>query len=433
MCALDAHRPLVSLSPHLMLWSARRSIRSFVLPAMLGVAIHGCADDPAAPVSTTIPIGGLFSLTGNWASLGTASKVAVELAIADANAAAASRGSSLRFSAVIRDTKLDPATVQADLAALAAAGVEVVVGPQSSAEVTAVKSVADASGLLIVSHGSTAGSLAIPDDNVLRFTPSDTLEGVALAGLMRDDGVTHAVPLWRLDAGNVGLQVAIRRSFGLLGAVSAGVQYAATETQYATTLAALRLQVEQAIAAAGGPATVAVAHAGFDEAADLFRLAASDAVLSSVRWYGTDGMVLSEAIRGDAVAAAFAQQVRLWAPAPGLEEAARPTWQAVSARIAAITGVEPDAFTLAAYDAVMVAARAYEAVGGTGARPALKAEFMRLTDDWVGTSGALRLNAAGDRAFGIFDFFAITSGAAGPQWTRRAQFDTRSQVLVRFP
>ncbi len=412
---------------------AVRAARALSSVALVGLATVSCSDEPAGPSPRTIPIGGLFSLTGNWSSLGTASKVAMELGIADANAAAAQRGSALRFSAVIRDTRLDPATVQADIAALAAAGVEVVIGPQSSAEVTAVKAYADASALLVVSHGSTAGSLAIPGDNVLRFTPSDTLEGVALAGLMHDEGMTQVVPLWRLDAGNVGLQVAIRRSFGLVGSVSAGVQYAATETQFTATLAALRQQVEQAIAAAGSAAPVAVAHAGFDEAADIFRAAASDAVLSSVRWYGTDGMVLSEAIRSDAEAAAFAQQVRLWAPAPGLEEAARPTWQAVSSRIAAVTGVEPDAFTLAVYDAVLVAARAYETVGGTGSHAALKSEFVRLTDDWVGTSGALTLNAAGDRAFGIFDFFAITGGPSSPQWTRRAQFDTRTQALVRFP
>jgi branched-chain amino acid transport system substrate-binding protein len=412
---------------------ATRSARSLLLVAALGLSTQACTDDPAAPVASTIPIGGLFSLTGNWSSLGTASKVAMEIGIADANALAAQRGSPLRFSAVIRDTRLDPTTVQADLTTLAAAGVEVVVGPQSSAEVTAVKSYADATGLLIVSHGSTAGSLAIPDDNVLRFTPSDTLEGVALAGLMRDDGVTHAVPLWRLDAGNVGLQVAIRSSFGAVGNVSAGVQYSGLDTQYGATLAALRLQVDQAIASAGSAERVAVAHAGFDEAADIFGAAAADAVLSSVRWYGTDGMVLSEAIRGNAAAAAFAQRVRLWAPAPGLEEAARASRQAVASRIEAITGVEPDAFTLAVYDAVLVAARAYETVGGTGSRSALKTEFLRLTDDWEGTSGALRLNAAGDRAFGVFDFFAITPGPAGPQWTRRAQFDTRSRALVRFP
>ena len=97
------------------------------------------------------------------------------------------------------------------------------IGPQSSAEVAAIKAYADANDVLVASQSSTAGSLAIADDNIFRFTPSDTLEAVALVGLMKADRIATIIPFWRNDAGNNGLQVATRALFGASG-TKAGVR-----------------------------------------------------------------------------------------------------------------------------------------------------------------------------------------------------------------
>ena len=158
-------------------------------------------------------MGGLFSLTGNWATLGVTSKAAMEIGIEDVNPYLADGGSGIQFTRVIKDTKLDPATALAQITAFKEAGVEVVIGPQSSAEVAAIKSYADANAILVASQSSTAGTLAIAGDNIFRFTPSDTLEAVALVGLMKADGMKTIIPFWRNDAGNIGLQVATRALF----------------------------------------------------------------------------------------------------------------------------------------------------------------------------------------------------------------------------
>jgi branched-chain amino acid transport system substrate-binding protein len=126
------------------------------------VAAIGCSNEPSAPsASREIVIGGLFSLTGNWASLGVASKAAMEIGIEDVNQYLAEGGSGLHFTASIKDTKLDPATALTQITALKAAGVEVVIGPQSSAEVAGLKAFADANGVLVASQSSTAGTLAL--------------------------------------------------------------------------------------------------------------------------------------------------------------------------------------------------------------------------------------------------------------------------------
>lgn len=397
-------------------------------------AALGCSDNPSAPAANQdIVVGGLFSLTGNWASLGETSKAAMEIGIEDVNQYLAEGKSGLHFTASIKDTKLDPATALTQVTALKAAGVEVVIGPQSSAEVAAIKAYVDANGVLVASQSSTAGSLAIAGDNVFRFTPSDTLEAVALVGVMKADGIATIVPLWRNDAGNNGLQVATRALFSQVGTVKPGVQYAATQPDVAAALASLRTQVQAAIAERGGTGSVAIAHAGFDEVVDIFRLASADSVLSSVRWYGTDGTALTEPLRADPAAAAFARKVSFWAPTPGVDAGASDRWQPVATRIAARAGAQPDAFALAVYDAVWVTAQAYLAAGGRGHPAALKSAFVSAANGFYGASGWTVLNAAGDRRFGDFDFFALSQSGATSSWVLRAQYDTERRVLTRTP
>jgi branched-chain amino acid transport system substrate-binding protein len=407
-------------------------ITKFSAVVLAGLVIAGCDSDSTSPSNTEITIGGLFSLTGNWATLGVASKAAMEIGIEDVNAYLAAGKTGMHFSASIQDTKLDPAVALTAVTAMKGAGVEVVIGPQSSAEVAAIKSYVNANDVIVISQSSTAGTLAIANDNIFRLTPSDTLEAVALVGLMKADGMTTIIPFWRNDPGNVGLQVATRALFPGPGVVKAGVEYSATQTDFATPLATLKTQVVAAIAERGGTTGVAVAHAGFDEVVDIFKLATADPVLSSVRWYGTDGTALNEPLRTNAVAAAFAKKVNFWTPTPGVDAGASARWQPVATRIAARGGQQPDAFGLAVYDAVWITMQAYLATGGKGQTPALKTALVSAADGFYGASGWTKLNAAGDRKFGDFDFFSLTQNGANFSWGLSAQYNTQTGVLVRM-
>jgi len=209
------------------------------------------------------------------------------------------------------------------------------------------------------------------------------------------------------------------------------VQYSATQTDFTAPIAALKTQVQAAINERGGTTGVAVAHAGFDEVVDIFKLAAADPVLSSVRWYGTDGTALNEPLRTNAVAAAFAKKVGLWTPTPGVDAGASARWQPVAARIEARAGQQPDAFALAVYDAVWITAQAYLATGGRGQPAALKTSLVAAANSFYGASGWTTLNAAGDRRFGDFDFFSLSQSGANFSWIVSAQYNTLTGVLTR--
>jgi branched-chain amino acid transport system substrate-binding protein len=413
-------------------YSNARRITSITAGLALAVSVSSCDKSTTSPgASQEIVLGGLFSLTGNWATLGVTSKAAMEIGIDDVNQYVAGGNSGLHFTASIQDTKLDPATSLTQATAMKASGVEVIIGPQSSAEVAALKPFVDANTMLLISQSSTAGTLAIANDNIFRLTPSDTLEAVALAGVMKADGMKTIIPLWRNDAGNIGLQVATRALFASTGTVKAGVQYDAATTDFAPAIAALKTQVQAAITERGGTAGVAVADASFDEIVDIMKLAAADPVLSSVRWYGTDGTALNEPLRTNAVAAAFAKNVGFWTPTPGVDDAASARWQPVATRIAARAGMQPDAFALAVYDAVWLAAQSYLAVGGLGHQAALKAALVTSANGYYGASGWTKLNPAGDRQFGDFDFFSLSQSGTTFSWGLAAQFNTQTGILTR--
>jgi hypothetical protein len=53
--------------------------------------------DTTAPATRTITIGGLFSLTGNWATLGVTSKAAMDVGIEDVSQYLAAGSSGLQF------------------------------------------------------------------------------------------------------------------------------------------------------------------------------------------------------------------------------------------------------------------------------------------------------------------------------------------------
>ena len=408
--------------------TARRTLA--VLAAALPLAVAACDDSgTGADTQRDVTIGGIFSLTGNWATLGVTSKAALELAVADVNQYATGRG--IHFVARTEDTKLDPATALAKVQALHDAGVQVVIGPQSSAELAAIKSYVDANDLLVVSQSSTAGSLAVANDAIFRFTPSDSLEGAAISALMWADGIRAVVPMWRADAGNQGLHTATAAKMTSLGAtVSTGVEYSATATDYTASIAALKTQVHQALAGHSA-GQVGVYLAGFDEVADVFALAAADPELSSVRWYGSDGVALSAAVLAKPAAVAFAEKVGYPNPVFGLDPAAQERWKPVYDRIQTQAGQAPDAFALGVYDAVWVAALTYLASPAHVNAADLKTRFVATSASYYGVTGWTALNAAGDRKYADFDFWGIRASGATHAWTRVASYDTRLGVLTR--
>jgi branched-chain amino acid transport system substrate-binding protein len=300
--------------------------------------------------------------------------------------------------------------------------------------VRALAAEADSLGVLVVSQGSTAHSLAVAGDNVFRLCPDDVQEGAAIAALLWHDGVRTIVGATRDDPGNQGLQTSTRAAFEARGgAVADGFVYPPGTTDFSATLAALEARVADAIADAD-PSSVAVYLTAFDEAAMLFAQATPRQLLRDVRWYGSDGVAGSTVLLAES-SASFATGVGYPCPIFGLDPYDAVRWQPIADQVRAATGIDPDAFALSTYDAVWLAAEAYLESGGVDDIDSFKDAFARIAADSSGITGALRLNESGDRATGTFAFDAICPTTGGPDWRQVGTYrpDVADSEAISFP
>src|SRR5262249_9999008 len=385
-----------------------RLILCGLLVALLGsgAELQAAKKDSRQPVK----IGVLVSLTGSWFSLGENTVAALQIAADQIQRA--SRGRT-QFRLLVRDTQLDPSQALQAIADLDQRGVKIIIGPQSSAEVAMIKPYADAHNILVISQGSTASSLAIPNDNIFRFCPNDTREAEAIVALMLHDGIRAIVPLWRNDAGNNGLHDSVQIRFQALGGtVAPGFRYEPTTSDFSAADSSITSQITSLIAGGTNPSSIAVYLAAFDEVVGVFDLAWNYPALLETPFYGSDGVALSAALLDDPVAAAFAIHSGYPNPIFGLPDGLRDRWQPIADAIEARTGITADAFALSAYDALFVVQNALVHANPQKNFNNFKAAFVNEADHFNGVTGSAALDAAGDRENGDFDFWAVRLSGA---------------------
>jgi len=397
-------------------------LRVIVCGLVLAAITPGAEVRAANPPQETVKIGVLATLTGSGFSLGRNTVAALRIAAADlANIGPQFR--PIRFQFLVRDTQHDPEKALEAIRDLNARGVKIIIGPQTSSEVAMIKPFADAHNILVISQGSTASSLAIPGDNILRFCPNDRREAEALVALLQHDGIHAIVPLWRNDRGNNGLHDSVRIRFQAFGGkVASGFRYETTTTDFSAATDSVASQVASFIATGFTPSAVAVYLAAFDEAVDVFHSAEGNPTLENTAWYGSDGVALSAALTGDASAAGFAASVGYPNPIFGLPDALRHRWQPIADAVEARTGITPDAFALSTYDALFVVNLALVHANPQKNFGNFKAAFIEEADHYRGITGSTALDAAGDRLSGDFDFWAVRLRNGSYTWVRVATY-----------
>jgi branched-chain amino acid transport system substrate-binding protein len=396
-----------------------RVILRVIVCGLLLATIASTAEVRAANRSQrTVKIGVLASLTESGFSLGQNTVAALRIAAADLrNIRPQYR--PVRFQFLVRDTQHDPEKALEAIQDLNARGVRIIIGPQTSAEVAMIKPFADAHNILVISQGSTASSLAIPGDNILRFCPNDTREAEALVALLQHDGIRAIVPLWRNDAGNNGLHDSVQIRFQAFGGgVTSGFRYEPTTTDFSAATNSVASQIASLISGGINPSAIAVYLAAFDEVVDVFHSAQANPTLANTAWYGSDGVALSAALTGDATAAGFAASVGYPNPIFGLPDALRNRWQPIADAIEARTGITPDAFALSTYDALFVVNLALVHAKPQKNFDRFKAAFIDEAAHYRGITGSTALDAAGDRLNGDFDFWAVRLRSGNYTWVR---------------
>lgn len=386
-----------------------------VLVATVGVL--SCNDKN----ETEVVIGALLCLSGDNALSGEFSQAALEIAVEDVNEHLSDVGSDVRVRLVTEDTGTDPEVALEKLKILAEEGVQIVIGPQTNAEVEAIKAYADEEGILVISQSSTVPSLAVPGDNIFRFVPDDSQQAVALVQTIRANGIGRLIPMWRGDMWGDELHEATKAIFEALGGtVLDGVRYSVSTEDFSTAVHSLNEQVKGALLSCVVCPT-AVLLIAFEEVVPIFIQAQTEAqderVLDSVEWYGSAGTVKNDDLVQNPQAAEFAVTVGFRSPICGNENE-EGKFEIVWEQIREKVGGSPDIYAVAAYDALWVAALTYVDTGGTEDTDALKKALPQTARSFSGATGLTTLNEAGDRDCGSYQFWRVVEGDGAFQWER---------------
>jgi branched-chain amino acid transport system substrate-binding protein len=383
----------------------------------------------ASQLSGEIELGFLGSMTGDLASFGENEYAAASFAAEEVNAYLADAGANWTVKIVKEDTQTDPAICLEKVQSLNARGVTLCIGPLSSGEIRSIKSYVDSNKILIISQSSTAIDLALPDDYVFRFTPTDLGQGPAIARLIWDDNNTHVIPVIRNDAWGAGLEDAVEDRFVELGGTFLdGIAYTPGATEFSSEAADLDAKVASAVTTYGA-ANVAVLFIAFEEAEAFFTAVSAYQSVQAVDWYGSDGTALAGRLVDNAAVADLCESVNflntIFAPTHS------PKWEAVRQNNLAEVGREPDSYSYAVYDVVWAYAMSILAVGDTD--PAkIKDALPAVTESLFGASGWIQLDANGDRKSSDYDIWNIqeTTTPNVYEWTHVGMWNTATDTIT---
>lgn len=408
----------------------------------------------------TIRIGALLPLTGVASSTGKSTQAALKIALEDINNNFLMSNSRLRFELVISDTESDPDKSLENLKLLAENGIKTVIGPATSAELEVAREYADSNDILLVSHSSTAPSLAIKGDNIFRFVPDDTHQAKAISRLMWDDGIRLVIPFWRNDVYGSELLHAVKENFDKMGGqfeMSNETRYAPRTGQLGASLYRINFalwdkdlrildsKVQEAISRHGAD-RVGVYLISLDEVSPILIQAHSYPALSKVKWYGSDGSVLNEGLVRNHDSAHFAVNTTFYNPIfridyPDDKKKLDSLLQEIHNEI----GFDPSPYSAIAYDILWVLANAenntryYNPISDTSNDVSnninnssglnesqnidivdvvktsketqdigiLKEELVRSANSYQGITGNTSLNKMGDRERAEYDILAI--------------------------
>jgi len=368
-----------------------------------------------APVKSTltgeVKIGGLFCLTGDLATYGENEYTAAQLAAKHVNMFLKAIGANWTITIVAEDTQTKPDLALEKVESFAARGIKLLIGPLSSGEVRAIKGYCDANKILAISQSSTAPDLAIPDDFIFRFCPTDKFgQGPAIARIIYDDGKRYIIPVVRNDPWGTGLEEAVAKRFTELGGtVLEGVRYAPEAQEFSAEAADLANKVSAAIEKYEAD-KICVLHISFEEVTAFFTAASEYDVLSSVKWFGSDGTCASGAILEDPVVRDFAFKVQYPSTIFAPMESAK--WDMVRRSVMEILGREPESYSYAVYDIVWAYALSILKTDSTDPE-AIKAVLPDVARSFFGASGYIDLDENGDRKAGDYVIWQIVKTDTG--------------------
>ncbi len=416
----------------------RKSIFGMLLITIMVIfTVISCDDDSDDNdvVKPTLKIAALLATTGNSASFGESSWAAIQLAEEDINDWLNEEENEWLVEFNLNDTEGNSSFALSMLEDISNSGVDIVIGPTTSSEAASIRENANLSDVLLVSPSSVAISIAIPDDNLYRFATDDIHQAEAMAAMLEDDEVDILVSFTRGDIWGDDLLSATTTAFQGSGAVVEGVRYDIDTDDFNEYLDLLEEDVAELIGDYPPETNIAIYALTFGEITSIFEQIDDRQVLLDVQWYGSSAAAKNANLVTSAEAAGVAAMVGF--PCSTFGEYESEESSELKIRLETKLGREAESYAFAAYDAAWVAVKSYYGVDRDTLQFAtLKSNFEETCETYIGTSGPVSLNAAGDREFGNYDFWSVRISGDSYEWYKSALYEidpeTLDGTLIRY-
>ena len=372
----------------------------------------------------TVNVGLLMPTTGTFGEYGEEAASGSRISVADINARLAAENAGWSINLTFADTATDPTIAEAELMSLYESGIHLVLGPMTSAPIERVIEYANQNNMVLISSSSTAPSLAVSNDSVFRLIPNDTNQGPAIAAMLDHNNIDTVIPVVRDDVWGRDLINFTRTAFESdNNTMSTSIFYSTDTTDFADVVQSMADALAATTTAGSGTAVLFV---GFNEFTDLAAAAAQHDDLSSVPWFGADGVSRSSVVIADETATDFAELVNMSAPV--FHVPANPTYDSVSARIQSDIGREPGSYALAAYDAAQILALAIESFD-TADGLAVRNTFNGVANGYTGALGDVMMTPEGDLVGTYYAIWAVENG----QWVHAATYSVETGAVTPEP
>lgn len=382
--------------------------------------------------TNNIKVGVMLGFSGTGSQNALETKAALDICLEDANAYIQRNGLDATVELFYEDTKSDTTEARLKAQSLIEKGVSLIIGPYTSSEAKAVKSIADASHVLLVSHSAVSTTLAIPDDNLLRFVPCDTYQAEAVNAMFTADSIDAVIPVVRNDLWSNSLIVATVNGFENNGGVIISPQhYEPGTTDFSSLVTSLKTIITGA-SALYGEDKIAIYLISYSDGAGFLEAMGNAGLTENIRFYGASAFAQSTALIDNEIAAEFAIATDLQCPVFGFDEAASNIYEPIQTRIAAEIGTKASIYALAAYDILWTTVISSLTQKKQPDFEVFKAHFIETAGDYYGATGRTELDENGDRKHVIYDFWTIKNENELFSWQLAAKYNTTDKLLKRF-
>ena len=369
-------------------------------------------------------VGAILPFTGSLSSIGKSVKIALENAENDVNKHFEEMNSSSHFRLLMADSKTSPEESLVAIKKLHENGAKIIVGPATSTAVSAAKGYADANNIILISYSSTSPLLSIKGDNLFRLVPDDTYQGKIIAQRMINDGIKVIVPFWRSDIYGNELYNSTKSNFEKLGGkVEEGINYHPYTGKFATSLHRINfIMWNQDLEKLSGIVSDAVRKYGvhsvgvyiisYDEITPILIQAPLYGMLEKVRWYGSDSIAQNHHITKNVDSAMFAMKTNFTNPLYSISNETEESHALEKELEKKLHEAGSITYPAIAYDSYWIAALSLDKNSTIisykeNFSKSFKELVVETAESFEGMSGRIKLNAAGDRIGGNYDFWIV--------------------------